>query len=106
MALLEVEKLTAAYGSIRALRGVSFKLDAGQVVTLIGANGAGKSTTLNTISGVHFSEAMLLEMLAEASLDTGRTLRVLERRAQAQDHPILLTVPETHYLKCLIVQVV
>ena len=52
MALLEVEKLTAAYGSIRALRGVSFKLDAGQVVTLIGANGAGKSTTLNTISGV------------------------------------------------------
>ena len=52
MALLEVEKLTAAYGSIRALRGVSFRLDAGQVVTLIGANGAGKSTTLNTISGV------------------------------------------------------
>ena len=54
----------------------------------------------------HFSEAMLLEVLAEASLDTGKTLRVLERRAQAQDHPILLTVPETHYLKCLIVQVV
>jgi 23S rRNA (cytosine1962-C5)-methyltransferase len=54
----------------------------------------------------HFSEAMLLEVLAEASLDTGKTLRVLERRAQAKDHPILLTVPETHYLKCLIVQVV
>jgi 23S rRNA (cytosine1962-C5)-methyltransferase len=54
----------------------------------------------------HFSEALLLEVLAEASLDTGKTLRVLERRAQAQDHPILLTVPETHYLKCLIVQVV
>jgi 23S rRNA (cytosine1962-C5)-methyltransferase len=54
----------------------------------------------------HFSEALLLEVLAEASLDTGKTLRILERRAQAQDHPILLTVPETHYLKCLIVQVV
>ena len=54
----------------------------------------------------HFSEAMLLEVLADASLDTGKTLRILERRAQAQDHPILLTVPETHYLKCLIVQVV
>ncbi len=54
----------------------------------------------------HLSEAMLLELLAEASLDAGRTLRVLERRTQAQDHPILLTVPETHYLKCLIVQVV
>lgn len=54
----------------------------------------------------HFSESMLLETLAGASLDAGKTLRVLERRAQAQDHPILLTVPETHYLKCLIVQVV
>ena len=54
----------------------------------------------------HMSEAMLLEILAEASLDANRTLRVLERRTQAQDHPILLTVPETHYLKCLIVEVV
>jgi 23S rRNA (cytosine1962-C5)-methyltransferase len=51
------------------------------------------------------SEAILLEILAEASLDAGKTLRVLERRTQAQDHPILLTVPETHYLKCLILQV-
>ncbi|MDE3197224.1 MAG: class I SAM-dependent rRNA methyltransferase [Acidobacteriota bacterium] len=50
-------------------------------------------------------EAMLLEILAEAALDAGKRLRVLERRAQASDHPILLTVPETHYLKCLIVQV-
>jgi 23S rRNA (cytosine1962-C5)-methyltransferase len=54
----------------------------------------------------HFSEAMLLETVAEAALDTGRTLRVLERRTQAHDHPILLTVPETHYLKCLIFEVV
>ncbi len=53
----------------------------------------------------HMSEAMLLEVLAEASLDTGKTLRVLERRMQAQDHPVLLTVPETLYLKCLILQV-
>jgi 23S rRNA (cytosine1962-C5)-methyltransferase len=54
----------------------------------------------------HVSEAMLLELVAEAALDAGRTLRVLERRTQAQDHPILLTVPETHYLKCLILEVV
>jgi 23S rRNA (cytosine1962-C5)-methyltransferase len=53
----------------------------------------------------HMSEAMLLEVVAEASLDAGRTVRVLERRTQAQDHPILLTVPETLYLKCLILQV-
>ncbi|HLK17376.1 MAG TPA: class I SAM-dependent rRNA methyltransferase, partial [Bryobacteraceae bacterium] len=53
----------------------------------------------------HMSEAALLEVVAEASLDTHRTLRVLERRAQSQDHPILLTVPETLYLKCLILEV-
>ena len=54
----------------------------------------------------HFSEAMLLETVASAALDTHKTLRVLERRTQSSDHPILLTVPETHYLKCLILQVV
>ena len=54
----------------------------------------------------HISEAALLELIAEASLETKRTLRVLERRTQSQDHPILLTVPETLYLKCLIFQVV
>ncbi len=53
----------------------------------------------------HLSEGMLLEIVATASLDTGRVLRVLERRTQSQDHPILLTVPETLYLKCLILEV-
>jgi 23S rRNA (cytosine1962-C5)-methyltransferase len=54
----------------------------------------------------HVSEAMLLELVAQAALDAKRTLRVLERRTQSQDHPILLTVPETLYLKCLILEVV
>jgi 23S rRNA (cytosine1962-C5)-methyltransferase len=54
----------------------------------------------------HMSEAALFEVIAEAALDAGKTLRVLERRAQSQDHPILLTVPETLYLKCLVLQVV
>ncbi|MBV6434624.1 MAG: Ribosomal RNA large subunit methyltransferase I [Bryobacteraceae bacterium] len=54
----------------------------------------------------HVSEAMLLEVVAQASLDANRTVRVLERRTQALDHPILLTVPETHYLKCLVLQVI
>lgn len=53
----------------------------------------------------HVSEATLLEIVAEAGLNAGRTLRVLERRTQAADHPILLTVPETLYLKCVILQV-
>ncbi|MCU1263113.1 MAG: SAM-dependent methyltransferase [Bryobacterales bacterium] len=52
----------------------------------------------------HVSEADLLDVIAQASLDAGKTLRVLERRTQGQDHPILLTVPETHYLKCIILQ--
>lgn len=53
----------------------------------------------------HMSEARLLEIIASAALDCGKQLRVMERRTQAQDHPILLTVPETHYLKCLIFEV-
>jgi 23S rRNA (cytosine1962-C5)-methyltransferase len=53
----------------------------------------------------HMSEAHLLELIAAAALDCGKQLRVLERRTQSQDHPILLTVPETHYLKCLIFEV-
>ncbi len=54
----------------------------------------------------HVSEADLLEVIAQAALDAGRTLRILERRTQAQDHPILLTVPETLYLKCVIFEVI
>ena len=53
----------------------------------------------------HMTEANLLEVIANAALDGGKRLRVLERRTQSQDHPILLTVPETHYLKCLIFEV-
>jgi 23S rRNA (cytosine1962-C5)-methyltransferase len=53
----------------------------------------------------HVSEAMLFQIVAEAALEAGRSLRVLERRTQAADHPILLTVPETLYLKCLILEV-
>jgi 23S rRNA (cytosine1962-C5)-methyltransferase len=54
----------------------------------------------------HMSEAHLLEIVAAAALDCGKQLRVIERRTQSRDHPILLTVPETHYLKCLIFQVI
>ena len=50
----------------------------------------------------HVSEADLLETVAGAALDARRTLRIRERRTQSPDHPILLTVPETLYLKCLI----
>jgi 23S rRNA (cytosine1962-C5)-methyltransferase len=54
----------------------------------------------------HVSEADLLGVIAEASIDAGRKVRVLERRSQAADHPILLTVPETLYLKGAILEVI
>jgi branched-chain amino acid transport system ATP-binding protein len=50
--MLEVQDLSVYYGAIHALKGLSFHLEKGEIVTLIGANGAGKSTTLNTISGL------------------------------------------------------
>ncbi|MEN3288947.1 MAG: branched-chain amino acid transport system ATP-binding protein [Bradyrhizobium sp.] len=52
MALLEIRDLIVRYGEIEALRGVSFSVEEGKVVTLLGANGAGKSTTLRAISGL------------------------------------------------------
>lgn len=50
--LLEVQDLNVYYGAIHALKGISFYVEKGEIVALIGANGAGKSTTLNTISGL------------------------------------------------------
>jgi branched-chain amino acid transport system ATP-binding protein len=52
MAMLEVNNVHTYYGNIHALKGISLTVDEGEIVTLIGANGAGKSTTLNTICGV------------------------------------------------------
>lgn len=52
MSLLELEDVHSYYGHIHALKGISLRVDEGEVVTLIGANGAGKSTTLRTISGL------------------------------------------------------
>ena len=54
----------------------------------------------------HVSESEFLEMLGRAAADAHRSVRILEKRTQSQDHPILLNVPETHYLKCIICQVV
>ena len=50
--ILKVDDINVYYGSIHAIKGISFEVHQGEIVTLIGANGAGKSTTLNTISGL------------------------------------------------------
>ena len=52
MSLLEVRNLVTNYGAIKAVKGISFKVEEGEIVTLVGSNGAGKSTTLNTIAGL------------------------------------------------------
>lgn len=52
MSILHVENLSVYYGAIHAVKGISFDVEEGEVVTLIGANGAGKSTTLNTVAGL------------------------------------------------------
>ena len=52
MSMLKVEDIHVYYGSIHAIKGISFEVNEGEIVTLIGANGAGKSTTLNTVAGL------------------------------------------------------
>ena len=52
MALLEVKDMHTSYGAIKAVKGISFSVEQGEIVTLIGSNGAGKSTTMNTIAGI------------------------------------------------------
>jgi len=58
--MLSIDQLNVSYGAIHALKGVSFNLEKGEIVALIGANGAGKSTTLNTISGIYRPDAGMI----------------------------------------------
>ena len=52
MSMLEVKNLVVSYGAIKALRGISFDVDAGEIISLIGSNGAGKTTTLHSVSNL------------------------------------------------------
>ena len=64
--ILKVDDINVYYGSIHAVKGVSFEVNQGEIVTLIGANGAGKSTTLNTISGLLHSKTGSITFMGEA----------------------------------------
>ena len=63
--ILKVDDINVYYGSIHAIKGISFEVNEGEIVTLIGANGAGKSTTLNTISGLLHSKTGSVTFLGE-----------------------------------------
>ncbi|MBV8553866.1 MAG: class I SAM-dependent rRNA methyltransferase [Acidobacteriaceae bacterium] len=87
---------SALEGAVRGYKEINLR-----ALRLLGSGG----TLVSCSCSHHMSEAHLLEVIASAALDCGKTLRLLERRTQSQDHPILLTVPETHYLKCLVFEV-
>jgi branched-chain amino acid transport system ATP-binding protein len=63
--ILSVEDINVYYGAIHAIKGISFEVNEGEIVTLIGANGAGKSTTLNTVSGLLRSKTGSIHFLGE-----------------------------------------
>ncbi|MBS1419038.1 MAG: ABC transporter ATP-binding protein [Oscillospiraceae bacterium] len=63
--MLKVEDLNVCYGAIHAVKGVSFQVNRGEIVTLIGANGAGKSTTLRTVSGLLRSKSGSIKFRGE-----------------------------------------
>ena len=79
MSLLKVTDLVVSYGGIEALKGISFDVEQGQIVTLIGANGAGKSTTLRTISGlvppkegrIYFEGRDITDLKTQKIVETG-----------------------------------
>jgi len=54
----------------------------------------------------HLSEETFLDIIAEAALDAHRRVQIIEKRGQSSDHPVLLGMPETHYLKCVIARAI
>ena len=68
--ILDVKDINVFYGAIHAIKDISFYVDEGEIVTLIGANGAGKSTTLNTISGLLRSKTGDIEFLGSSIAKT------------------------------------
>lgn len=63
--MLKVDNLHVSYGNIKALQGISFHVEQGELVTLIGSNGAGKTTCLHTISGLHHPQKGTITYLGE-----------------------------------------
>ena len=84
MSMLHVENINVYYGAIHAVKDISFHVDEGEVVTLIGANGAGKSTILKTISGLLHSHTGSITFLDQkiAGVPAHKIVSLKERRRQ------------------------
>ncbi len=83
--LLELENISLLYGRIRALHGISLHVDEGEVVALIGANGAGKSTTMRAISGIRAVAAGKIRFAGEDITKLRADLRVVRGISQAPE---------------------
>jgi 23S rRNA (cytosine1962-C5)-methyltransferase len=62
-------------------------------------------TLITSSCSYHMSEDAFLNVLADAAADAGRSAQLVEKRTQARDHPVLISMPETHYLKCMILKI-
>ena len=104
--MLKIENLQVAYGGIQALRGISLDVPDGKIVTLIGANGAGKSTTLRTISGlvkakggsIKYDDTELIGKSIPSIIETG-IIHVPEGRRVFPDMTVLENLKIGAYLR-------
>ena len=86
--MLKIENLHVSYGGIQALRGISLEVPDGKIVTLIGANGAGKSTTLRTITGLVKASSGSIQWNGEELLGKSTTLRTITGLVKASSGSI------------------
>jgi 23S rRNA (cytosine1962-C5)-methyltransferase len=83
-------------GAVRGYKEINLR-----AMKMLGPGG----TLITSTCSYHMSEEGFLNVLADASADAGRSVQIVEKRTQARDHPVLVSMPETHYLKCMILRV-
>ena len=90
--MLRIENLVVSYGPINALKGISLNVEQGEIVTLIGSNGAGKSTTLSAITGLVRAQSGSIHFMGEASwfrplyIGSGQRLTAKEKHLVTMPH--------------------
>jgi 23S rRNA (cytosine1962-C5)-methyltransferase len=87
---------SAVAGAMRGYKEINLR-----ALKMLNAGG----TLITSTCSHHLSEAAFLNVLADAAADAGRSVQILEKRTQSRDHPVLISMPETYYLKCVILRV-